>query len=350
MSGGINPAMFASGKDGAMPADNVAASLHDALTTGNWDGKQDAVTAVLPFVNVAVGQKMPNGNTITGVQVTHLMYDPKDPKYLHYTLAGDHQDDNGGNRGTFSTPHFSDDHKIPIDALNKGIQQFTSAYQLAKDPRFQQKLGESVVNNDHALGDYMRVAARAGQIPPSAAIKSVPGGFVSATPGEKPTFTRTLDPKITTATQRQQFINVISDSNSSDDEKQEAIDSLAAMSAAEHGFSTTKDPNLRSTRMSSLTPDEYDQSIDARVKSGNMDTDEAEFLKNQYRAHKAGVGAPSTTVTKTTPTAGGGKSTTKDVKPGPKPKTPPAPKVGTVQGGYQFKGGDPSKKENWKKV
>lgn len=177
MSGGINPQLFAADKNGQMPADDVAAQLHEGLTTGQWDGKQDAITAVLPFINVAVGQKMPNGNTITGVQVTHLMYDKNDPKYLHYTLAGDHEDDNGANKGRFSTPHMSDDHKIPVDALKKGIQQFTNTYQLAKDPRFQQKLGESVANNDHALGDYMRVAARAGQFP-------APAGHVVLKPGE----------------------------------------------------------------------------------------------------------------------------------------------------------------------
>jgi hypothetical protein len=187
-SGGMNPALFARGQDGKRPADVLLQQAQTALQNNSLDGFPELATAILPHINGAVGAKLQNGNTVTGVGVTHIL-PSDDPGQVHITTAMQHEDDQGGNQGIAQTPHFSDDQKIPVTAIRDGLQRFIDTAKMTDDPRVQKALQSSVRNGDSDLHDYLELGRRFGAGPIPKVYKEIPAGgsLADVTPGTAPT-------------------------------------------------------------------------------------------------------------------------------------------------------------------
>lgn len=170
-------------KTGTSQAQQDALQIQQGLQTGQWDGKEAAVSALFPELHLALGQQLPNGNVVTAAQATHIGYDPKDPNYLLIGHALQHADAQG-NHGVVHSPALADDGlRIPVSEVQRRVGEFFSGVNLSQRPDVQAKLSGAVANGDTAYHEFMRVAGAAGVPPPHYNIKTTGlGGYVVEDP------------------------------------------------------------------------------------------------------------------------------------------------------------------------
>lgn len=176
-------------KTGTSQAQQDALQIQQGLQSGQWDGKEAAVSALFPELHMALGQQLPNGNVVTAAQATHIGYDPKDPNYLLIGHALRHTDEQG-NHGVVHSPALAEDGlRVPVREVQRRVGEFFNGVNLSQRPDVQAKLGNAVMNGDTAYHEFLKVAGAAGVPPPQREYKEVPafGSLVDVTPGQAPT-------------------------------------------------------------------------------------------------------------------------------------------------------------------
>ena len=223
-------------KTGMSTADQVQNQLAEGIRTGQWDGKEGSITALMPFLHLAIGHKLPGGGTITGAQVSHIFHDPKDPNILHISQTIHHENDDG-TTGASQTPHMDENGvTVNVTQLMDAAKQLGKWNTVFQDPRAQTKAVQAYRDGDTVVHDVMRSYAQAGipeeQQLPGYTVKPVAGGAFLERAGQKPEFVQTQQ-KITTATQRQHYIDIIQDPASTKEEVQAALEAMTAQGLAE---------------------------------------------------------------------------------------------------------------------
>lgn len=146
--------------------EDAAQQLYDGFQTGNWDGKEKAISLLVPEQHLAVGEQLPNGSTVTRSQASHAFIDPNDPDYVHISTVMQHEDGNGG-RGAVQSPHMDPDGiRIPIATLVDRAKSLFDGVNLMRKPEAQAKLMDAMQTGDSALHEFMRLSAKAGVPPP----------------------------------------------------------------------------------------------------------------------------------------------------------------------------------------
>jgi len=242
----MDPAMFvANPKTGQPPIADVNRQLQEGFQTGKWDDKGQAIMAVVPELNTAVGHPMAGG-TVTGVTVGSVHGEDGDKDNLHFTpMYQVHMPD-----GSVKMVQGNKDMAVPVpmSVIGQRAKNLQDLGNLAQHPDLQQKIQQSFADRTtsfHRLNDdllaagvpqnellpapYKYEGVKAGEIKyaTDAAGRPVigPDGNFVVLKGET---------KSTTAQQREDLLNILRDPDSTDEDKD------AARAAYREAFSISK--------------------------------------------------------------------------------------------------------------
>jgi hypothetical protein len=137
----MDPSMFvANDKTGAMPIDHVNNLIQEGIQTGNWQGKNDAVAALVPELHMAINHPMAGG-TVTGVSVYDVHMNPND-KNLHFQPVYQvHMPD--GSTKMVKGKDRDESMPVSLEQIGKRATLLQQVANLAKHPDLQSKIKQS---------------------------------------------------------------------------------------------------------------------------------------------------------------------------------------------------------------